>query len=33
MIEDRCVDVRITDVQMKNLLFDDTYSAIHPHIC
>lgn len=29
MIEDRCADVQITDVQMKNLLSDDT----HLHIC
>ena len=37
MIEDRCADVRITDVQMKNLLFDDThlfiFTSAYSHIC
>ena len=28
MIMNRCANVRITDVQMKNLLFGDTYSPI-----
>jgi hypothetical protein len=28
MIEDRCTDVRITDVQMKNLLLHDTQLSI-----
>ena len=37
MITDKCTNVRITDVQMKNLLFDDThlfiFTSAYPHIC